>query len=207
MVQFNGHFDGKVIKPDELVEIPIDTPLRVTIEPAIKQEARGSNGTVYSNWPSNAPLRVPRILRCCTITMLIDCGSSLRAGGVSGVDARTMILADKSFDEILRPIRQNVGKSGLTESDSTQWCQHPGFDADRKNASLHVRLPVLGLPRLAANGLFTAEDAEKKLSPQMKIRWTQIKQNQISFHLCPSVFHRWQFLFLFFSAVQLNFPD
>jgi hypothetical protein len=41
MVQFTGHFDGKVIKPDERVEIPIDTPLRVTIEPAIKQETPG----------------------------------------------------------------------------------------------------------------------------------------------------------------------
>lgn len=34
MVQFNGHFDGKVITPDERVEIPVNTPLRVTIEPA-----------------------------------------------------------------------------------------------------------------------------------------------------------------------------
>ncbi|HEX4053361.1 MAG TPA: hypothetical protein VHX86_03765 [Tepidisphaeraceae bacterium] len=38
MVQFTGHFDGKVIKPDERVEIPINTPLRVTIEPTVKQE-------------------------------------------------------------------------------------------------------------------------------------------------------------------------
>jgi hypothetical protein len=37
MVQFSGHFDGKVIKPDERVEIPVNTPLRVTIEPAVKE--------------------------------------------------------------------------------------------------------------------------------------------------------------------------
>lgn len=34
MVQFTGHFDGRVIMPDEQVEIPVNTPLRVTIEPA-----------------------------------------------------------------------------------------------------------------------------------------------------------------------------
>jgi hypothetical protein len=39
MVQFNGHFDGKVITPDENVEIPLNIPLRVTIEPAHKQES------------------------------------------------------------------------------------------------------------------------------------------------------------------------
>jgi len=38
MVQFTGHFDGNVIKPDERVEIPVNTPLRVTIEPAVKEE-------------------------------------------------------------------------------------------------------------------------------------------------------------------------
>jgi hypothetical protein len=41
MVQFTGHFDGKVIKPDGRVEIPINTPLRVTIEPAVKQKTSG----------------------------------------------------------------------------------------------------------------------------------------------------------------------
>jgi hypothetical protein len=41
MVQFTGHFDGKVITPDEHVEIPVDTPLRVTIEPAAKQPSPG----------------------------------------------------------------------------------------------------------------------------------------------------------------------
>jgi hypothetical protein len=34
MVRFNGHFDGKVILPDEHVEIPVNIPLQVTIEPA-----------------------------------------------------------------------------------------------------------------------------------------------------------------------------
>lgn len=33
MVQFSGHFDGNVIRPDEQVEIPVNIPLRVTIEP------------------------------------------------------------------------------------------------------------------------------------------------------------------------------
>jgi len=40
MVQFNGHFDGKVITPDEQVEIPVNMPLRVTIEPAPPHESR-----------------------------------------------------------------------------------------------------------------------------------------------------------------------
>lgn len=34
MVQFNGHFDGRAITPDEHVELPVNVPLRVTIEPA-----------------------------------------------------------------------------------------------------------------------------------------------------------------------------
>lgn len=33
MVQFNAHFDGSVIKPDEPVELPIGQTLRVSIEP------------------------------------------------------------------------------------------------------------------------------------------------------------------------------
>lgn len=37
MVQFNGHFDGRVITPDEQVEIPVNIPLRVTIEPAARE--------------------------------------------------------------------------------------------------------------------------------------------------------------------------
>jgi hypothetical protein len=35
MVQFNGHFDGQVITPDEQVEIPANVPLRVFIEPLV----------------------------------------------------------------------------------------------------------------------------------------------------------------------------
>jgi len=38
MVQFSGHFDGRVITPDEQVEIPVNIPLRVTIEPAVERE-------------------------------------------------------------------------------------------------------------------------------------------------------------------------
>ncbi len=38
MVQFNGHFDGRVITPDERVEIPMNIPLHVTIEPAVARE-------------------------------------------------------------------------------------------------------------------------------------------------------------------------
>ena len=34
MVQFNDHFDGRAITPDELVDIPVNVPLRITIEPA-----------------------------------------------------------------------------------------------------------------------------------------------------------------------------
>ena len=33
MLEFSGHFDGKVITPDERVQIPVGTPLRVTVEP------------------------------------------------------------------------------------------------------------------------------------------------------------------------------
>lgn len=32
MVQFSGHFDGRVITPDEPVEIPVNIPLRISIE-------------------------------------------------------------------------------------------------------------------------------------------------------------------------------
>ena len=38
MVQFSGHFDGRVITPDEQVEIPVNIPLRVTIEPVSQAE-------------------------------------------------------------------------------------------------------------------------------------------------------------------------
>lgn len=38
MVQFSGHYDGKVITPDENVEIPVNIPLRVTIEPVRERE-------------------------------------------------------------------------------------------------------------------------------------------------------------------------
>jgi hypothetical protein len=34
MVQFNGHYDGRTITPDEFVDIPVNVPLRITIEPA-----------------------------------------------------------------------------------------------------------------------------------------------------------------------------
>jgi hypothetical protein len=43
MVEFTGHFDGKVIMPDERVEIPVNIPLRVTIEPAPKHESQPVN--------------------------------------------------------------------------------------------------------------------------------------------------------------------
>lgn len=46
MVQFNGHFDGHVITPDEQVEIPANVPLRVFIEPV----ATGNESEV--NWPN-----------------------------------------------------------------------------------------------------------------------------------------------------------
>ena len=40
MVQFNGHFDGHAITPDEPVQIPVNTPLRITIEPIGNHETR-----------------------------------------------------------------------------------------------------------------------------------------------------------------------
>jgi hypothetical protein len=33
MVQFTGQFDGRTITPDGHVDIPVNVPLRVTIEP------------------------------------------------------------------------------------------------------------------------------------------------------------------------------
>jgi hypothetical protein len=38
MVQFSGHLDGRAITPDEPVDIPVNTPLRITIESASSQE-------------------------------------------------------------------------------------------------------------------------------------------------------------------------
>jgi hypothetical protein len=43
MVQFNAHFDGRAITPDELVDIPVNVPLRVTIEPAHLDSDKGSS--------------------------------------------------------------------------------------------------------------------------------------------------------------------
>lgn len=40
MIRFNGHFEGRVITPDEQVEIPVNIPLQVTIEPAAQEESR-----------------------------------------------------------------------------------------------------------------------------------------------------------------------
>lgn len=37
MVQFSSHFDGRVIMPDEPVEIPVNAPLHISVEPAPKQ--------------------------------------------------------------------------------------------------------------------------------------------------------------------------
>jgi hypothetical protein len=39
MIEFSAHFDGKVITPDERVDIPVNTPLRVSIEPAMAGES------------------------------------------------------------------------------------------------------------------------------------------------------------------------
>jgi hypothetical protein len=38
MVEFNGHFDGTVITPDEQVELPVNIPLRITVEPAAERK-------------------------------------------------------------------------------------------------------------------------------------------------------------------------
>jgi hypothetical protein len=40
MVQFSGHFDGRVITPDEQVDIPVNIPLRITIEAATERETQ-----------------------------------------------------------------------------------------------------------------------------------------------------------------------
>jgi hypothetical protein len=41
MVEFTAHFDGNVITPDDHVEIPVNVPLRVIIEPADQPRRRG----------------------------------------------------------------------------------------------------------------------------------------------------------------------
>jgi hypothetical protein len=43
MLEFTGHFDGHSITPDEHVEIPVNVPLRVTIEPAQGSQGEGVN--------------------------------------------------------------------------------------------------------------------------------------------------------------------
>jgi hypothetical protein len=48
MVQFNAHFDGRTITPDELVEIPVNVPLRVTIETAHVGPGEGASASVAS---------------------------------------------------------------------------------------------------------------------------------------------------------------
>jgi hypothetical protein len=45
MVQFNGHLDGRVITPDEPVEIPVNTPLRISIESAPARESEAVDWT------------------------------------------------------------------------------------------------------------------------------------------------------------------
>ena len=40
MVQFSGHFDGNVITPDGRVSIPVNTPLRITIEVEAPNESQ-----------------------------------------------------------------------------------------------------------------------------------------------------------------------
>ena len=43
MVEFTGRYDGNVITPDERVEIPMNIPLRVTIEPTTEKQAQQVN--------------------------------------------------------------------------------------------------------------------------------------------------------------------
>ncbi len=66
MVEFIGHFDGKVIAPDERVQIPVGTPLRVTVEPrcrdsedwhAFVERTYGSCAALDLQEPDDLPLQ------------------------------------------------------------------------------------------------------------------------------------------------------
>jgi hypothetical protein len=59
MVQFNGHFDGRVITPDEHVEIPVNIPLRVTIEPASKSGSTGAGWQQLIDLAQNCAVEGP----------------------------------------------------------------------------------------------------------------------------------------------------
>src|SRR3990172_1673230 len=48
MIQFSGHFDGRVLTPDEQVEIPVNTPLQISIEPFFFQEEDGIRGVAVT---------------------------------------------------------------------------------------------------------------------------------------------------------------
>ena len=58
MIQFNGHFDGQVITPDERVEIPANTPLRVRFSPLPEISSNLSNGS--GCWSLASRVRDPR---------------------------------------------------------------------------------------------------------------------------------------------------
>jgi hypothetical protein len=38
-ISFRAHFDGKVIVPDEPVDLPVDQPLNIEAQPALKVHA------------------------------------------------------------------------------------------------------------------------------------------------------------------------
>lgn len=59
MVQFNGHFDGRVITPDEPVEIPVNTPLRVSIEAAPIEESTAVDWTRLLELASECAVQGP----------------------------------------------------------------------------------------------------------------------------------------------------
>ena len=66
MLEFNGHFDGKVITPDERVQIPVGMPLRVAVEPrrtdledwhAFVERTYGSCAALDLQEPDELPLQ------------------------------------------------------------------------------------------------------------------------------------------------------
>jgi hypothetical protein len=59
MVQFSGHFDGRVITPDEPVDIPVNTPLQISIEAARAQQAEGVDWTRLLELADNCAIDGP----------------------------------------------------------------------------------------------------------------------------------------------------
>ena len=75
MVQCCGHFGGRVITPDEAVEIPVNIPLRISIEPAPPRESEVVDWMRLLELAKGCTIEGPAIWRSGTTIMLT--GSSV----------------------------------------------------------------------------------------------------------------------------------